>query len=556
LLLALGVLGGQSQNSPTALNTEELRSRLDALESEIAAEREALSDLNQDYEAEREGLRQKRAELAQQLLDARLKLKSKADEEASLKAEVNRLKPRAEQWESARGAIASAGAAAAERLKIVLSETPGSEAVTEELGKLGRALEAARGDVQTQSEAEGGLEALKALADHLDAAHTRGTRLSVRVAKIYTATGREEPVRLLSIGLARSAYLTESDGRVGVALASPSRASGYRWSERLSLEQAELVRAAIDQVEARQEGLVTVPLDPTGRVQPETLAAEPNLTQRLAEGGPIMIPLGVVALAGLLLILERLTVLYGFNRAGDAAARRVLEACRSGRFDEAVERGQRSGGAVGRVLQACLARRAGGQRAMEDSIQEQLLQETPRLHRFMNALAILAAVAPLMGLLGTVTGIIQTFGVIRAFGNANPSLMAGGISEALVTTATGLSIAIPILIVHGLLRGRADRVLADAERHAATTLATLVHDQPHSGQASADQPQAERDQEPQPQPQPSDPPKARPGHGGEPAPDAQPNGDAKTEPDGNSQPEPASSSLTETSNAPGGRGDG
>ena len=67
-------------------------------------------------------------------------------------------------------------------------------------------------------------------------------------------------------------------------------------------------------------------------------------------------------------------------------------------------------------------------------------------------LAILAAIAPLLGLLGTVTGIIQTFGVLEAFGNANPSLMSGGISEALVTTATGLVIALPI---GGSIRGRA-----------------------------------------------------------------------------------------------------
>jgi biopolymer transport protein ExbB len=117
---------------------------------------------------------------------------------------------------------------------------------------------------------------------------------------------------------------------------------------------------------------------------------------------------------------------------------------------------------------------------MEDSIQEQLLQEMPRLNRFSGGIAILAAVAPLLGLLGTVTGIIQTFGVIRAFGNANPNLMAGGISEALITTVAGLSIAIPLIIAHSLLRGRADLILADAERHAAAMLAMLAHDLPDS----------------------------------------------------------------------------
>jgi biopolymer transport protein ExbB len=150
------------------------------------------------------------------------------------------------------------------------------------------------------------------------------------------------------------------------------------------------------------------------------------------------------------------------------------------RYDQAAALCGRAGGAIGRVLGACLKRRDRGQRAMEDSIQEQLLQELPRLGRFMGGIAILAAIAPLLGLLGTVTGIIQTFGVIRAFGNANPSLMAGGISEALITTAAGLIIAIPILVVHSLLRGRADRIIADAERYAASLLTLLAHDQPQA----------------------------------------------------------------------------
>ena len=97
----------------------------------------------------------------------------------------------------------------------------------------------------------------------------------------------------------------------------------------------------------------------------------------------------------------------------------------------------------------------------------------------------LAAVAPLLGLLGTVTGIINTFAVMRSYGNANPSLMATGISEALVTTATGMAIAIPILLLHVLLRGRADRTIRDAERHAAAILNILSDDRAPSEEAAA-----------------------------------------------------------------------
>jgi biopolymer transport protein ExbB len=130
---------------------------------------------------------------------------------------------------------------------------------------------------------------------------------------------------------------------------------------------------------------------------------------------------------------------------------------------------------IGRTMAACLRYRDCGAKAMEDGIQEQLLRELPRLRRFLGAIATFGAVAPLLGLLGTVTGIIATFTVIRTADNPSPTLMAGGISEALVTTAAGLIVAIPLLLLQVVLRGRSDRILGDAERYSATLLNTLVH---------------------------------------------------------------------------------
>src|SRR5690606_39875905 len=120
-----------------------------------------------------------------------------------------------------------------------------------------------------------------------------------------------------------------------------------------------------------------------------------------------------------------------------------------------------AGGTSGRALTACLERADRGQHAMEDGIQGQLLQESPRLHRYLGGLAVLASIAPLLGLLGTVTGIIHAFEVVELLGNSDPALMAGGISEALITTAAGLVIAIPLLMIHAVLRGRAQHIAAN-----------------------------------------------------------------------------------------------
>jgi biopolymer transport protein ExbB len=90
---------------------------------------------------------------------------------------------------------------------------------------------------------------------------------------------------------------------------------------------------------------------------------------------------------------------------------------------------------------------------MENALQEAILREVPPMERFLSTLGMLAAIAPLLGLLGTVTGMIGTFHVITQHGTGDPRMMSGGISEALVTTMLGLSVAIPIMLAHTLLTG-------------------------------------------------------------------------------------------------------
>jgi len=465
---------GASAQEAQQLSATQLRQQIQQLDQQLAAERAASEQLGATQKEELDSLRQKRSTLAEQVLDARAQLEQNRQQIDMLQSEIAPRRQAADQLEQDVQRVRSAAIDAAERTRIGLSEMPAADEAQQALKEAVTSLR--ESDTPTDAAT---LDALDTIAAQLDAAHQQSTHITTRIATIYTADGQQEKVTLLSVGAVRFAYVTDNGQRVGVALASPSNTSGYRWSEAIGAGAADRIRSAIDALEAGAD-VVTIPMDPTGRVQPETLAREQSLEDRARAGGPVMIPLAVVALLALLLIFERAFVLYGRNRYGNAVARKVVMACVAEQYDQARAICERSTGAVGRVLAACLARRPRGQRAMEDSIQEQLLQEMPRLNRFMGGIAILAAVAPLLGLLGTVTGIIQTFGVIRAFGNANPSLMAGGISEALITTAAGLTLAIPILIVHAVLRGRSDRIIADAERHAATLLTQLAHDHPEA----------------------------------------------------------------------------
>jgi len=107
-----------------------------------------------------------------------------------------------------------------------------------------------------------------------------------------------------------------------------------------------------------------------------------------------------------------------------------------------------------------------GREIMENSLQEAILKEIPPLERFLSTLGMLAAIAPLLGLLGTVTGMIDTFFVITQHGTGDPRLMSDGISVALVTTMLGLYVAIPIMLVHTLLSRAVDNRIAQMEEKA------------------------------------------------------------------------------------------
>jgi len=103
---------------------------------------------------------------------------------------------------------------------------------------------------------------------------------------------------------------------------------------------------------------------------------------------------------------------------------------------------------------------------MENALQEAILNEVPRLERFLSTLGMLAAIAPLLGLLGTVTGMINTFHAITYYGTGDPRMMSGGISEALVTTMLGLCVAIPLMLAHTLLNRRVENTIGQMEEKA------------------------------------------------------------------------------------------
>lgn len=212
-----------------------------------------------------------------------------------------------------------------------------------------------------------------------------------------------------------------------------------------------------------------VPIDMSSGAALRQITHEVSFIDQMKAGGPIVWPIGLLALAALVIVVNRIVFLNRVNRNTRKYMTRFNKLASEGEWEkcEALvmkHKGRHS--PVNHVLEAGVRARNEDRESLESVLQEAILREMPRVERGLSALAILGVVAPLLGLLGTVTGMIETFRVITLFGTGDPKLMSGGISEALVTTELGLAVAIPIMLLHTFLARRANHIIGQMERKA------------------------------------------------------------------------------------------
>ncbi len=197
-------------------------------------------------------------------------------------------------------------------------------------------------------------------------------------------------------------------------------------------------------------------LDPSRGAILEHLVQSPSLLERIRQGREIgMVILGI-GLFGLGLFVVRYTILT----ATDRRMQRQMGA------EELLDNNP-----LGRILTLYEQNRKADPETLEIKLDEAVMREVPGLERGLTTIKILAAVAPMLGLLGTVVGMIETFQSITLFGTGDPQLMAGGISQALVTTALGLTVAIPLLLLHSVASAKSKRLVNIMEERSAGVLA-------------------------------------------------------------------------------------
>lgn len=214
--------------------------------------------------------------------------------------------------------------------------------------------------------------------------------------------------------------------------------------------------AAADLLSGEAGELVAAPVDPSRGAILNLFLQMPTLAERINQGGLVGYIILILGVLGVAMAAERITRLTLTSRA----VKRQLAS------------GEASGDTpLGRVWAAYQSNKSSDVEALELKLDDAILKEMPALEKNLSLLKLLSGVAPLLGLLGTVTGMILTFQAITLFGTGDPKLMAGGISQALITTVLGLVVAIPILLLHSVAATRSREIVQILEEQATGMIA-------------------------------------------------------------------------------------
>jgi biopolymer transport protein ExbB len=286
----------------------------------------------------------------------------------------------------------------------------------------------------------------------------------------------------LRLGTVTAAYRDEATGAAGLLLKNPPDRSiaPFDWKETLPPPAADALAKAMTVLEKESGNTILIPMDvllTQNLAKTYTQASDKGFWRSFYEsvltGGVFMIPLVLVLFIAVVLFTRKHLQLRRARRGMDRQEGAVAQAERGNAEGVHGLRKEHPENLVFRTLDVILMRREAGRVQSEKAVRELLMREVPKLERGLTTLAVLAAAAPMLGLLGTISGLIAMFQVITELGVNDPKMLAGGIGEALITTEAGLIIAIPVLLAHNFLANRVDDMVADAEYHAARTLNAL-----------------------------------------------------------------------------------
>ncbi len=295
---------------------------------------------------------------------------------------------------------------------------------------------------------------------------------SVFAGTCLDVSGRELSGRFVTLG--PLTYFATADGLKG-GIVTPRAGSSMPGLHAASPEDA--ILAVFAMVEGERS---RVPMDLTGGDAMRVAQSRLSLTERLKKGGYTMIPLmGIAVIAGVLALWKMMS-LSGVRSCAPALVDQVVSDIQAGDVASAETAAASAGSVLAPILSAGISYAHVRRDALEEIMHERMLAVVPVLDKHLSTLAVIGGVAPLLGLLGTVTGMVHTFNLVTIFGSGDARLLSGGISEALITTMVGLTIAIPVLLVHAYLVRRVRTIVMNLEQSIVQFINRVsIEDSPH-----------------------------------------------------------------------------
>jgi len=305
-----------------------------------------------------------------------------------------------------------------------------------------------------------GMGDIRAMVDIFFEEMKRSGEVRIEDGPMVNRAGEEITSKILTMGNFTAAYqLPDEMGKeTGFLISSDKSSSLFALSKFPASSVAKKLRRYMEGESDE------APIDISRGAALRQLTHKVSLKEQIQNGGPIVWPILGIGVVALIIIIERFIFLRKVNINADKMMNGVNELAAQQKWDDCVNLCEKQKTRpVPEVLLAGINARTMSREDMENVLQETILREIPRLEKFLSTLGMLAAIAPLLGLLGTVTGMINTFHVITFYGTGDPKMMSGGISEALTTTMLGLGVAIPIMLFYTFLRRNVENIIGQME---------------------------------------------------------------------------------------------
>ena len=417
---------------------KDYKAAVDSVDRDIKAEMNALTELRQAIAVERPNLAKETEKIASELREKRRRSQLASQERDALIHELSSLSSEVRMWRDQ------------------------SDYINNLLSDFRRNIESQMSTAEAESMRSLFLSADKDSEDGLDSKLKLLEKAVTRLSSL-TSPSQHKGSAIDDEGVMIEGFFVEA-GTISWFLSEDEKIAGLTNTNKELRSQIIPGTASIDSIKKLANGeSASIMLDPTMGMASALKEGDGNIYDHIRKGGKWIFPILLIGSLALVAALLKWLQLLRINALRPSRLRRIIDAVQRGDFNEAESNlGRKSNPAI-QALNRAIEMKNDSAENVEEALYEEYLRAKPKLEQGLSWIAIAAATAPLLGLLGTVTGMIHTFKLINIFGTGDAKSLSSGISEALVTTEFGLVVAIPALILHALLSRKINGILSSME---------------------------------------------------------------------------------------------